>query len=141
MRRLVLVSAIASLAVPAAAAGRVHVPRFADCGRASVKPPTVVVACADAGFSFTRLAWSTWRASEARAEGTAWRNLCVPDCAAGHFTHWRVAVRLYRPHFCRRYDRVLFTRVAWRSIGAVPARHRKSDIAGTIAVPLVHACP
>lgn len=141
MRRLVLVAVVASLALPAAASSRARVPRFADCGIAALRPPTIVVACADAGFSFTSLRWSTWRWSGARALGVAWRNRCSPNCAAGHFTHWRVAVRLYRPHFCRRYDRVLFTRVSWRSIGTVPVQFRKTDAEGTMRVPFRRFCP
>ncbi|HZU19846.1 MAG TPA: hypothetical protein VE982_01380 [Gaiellaceae bacterium] len=140
MRRVLLIALLAGLALPLEAAGRARVPRLADCGRATVEPPTFVVTCADAGFTFSNLSWSSWRWAGARAHGVAWRNRCVPNCAAGHFVHWAVVVRAYRPHFCRRYDRVLFTRVAWRSVGSVPAEFRRSGASGTARVPFLHYC-
>jgi hypothetical protein len=142
VRRLALVvPVLLILVLPVSASSRARVPRFADCGLAKLEPPTIVLACADAGFTLGNLRWTRWQWGGAVGRGTAWRNRCVPNCAAGHFDHWAVTVRLYRAHFCRRYDRVLFTRVAWRAAGPAPKSVPASGRAGTLGVPLVHACP
>jgi hypothetical protein len=138
---MVVIALVAGLASPLAASSRARVPRLADCGKATVEPPTIVLACADAGFSIASLNWSSWRWTGGHGRGVAWRNRCVPNCAAGHFVHWAVLVRVYRPHFCRRYDRVLFTRVSWRSVGTVPEPFRKIATRGTMRVPFLHFCP
>jgi hypothetical protein len=137
---VVVVVLIVGLGWPVAASTRANVPKLADCGRAAVEPPTIVLACADAGFTITKLQWSSWRTAGAVGHGVAWRNKCVPDCAAGHFVRWSVVVRLSRAHFCRRWNRVLFTRLAWRAVGSVPKPFEKTR-AETRRLPLLHFCP
>jgi hypothetical protein len=57
-----------------------------DClGRLTVRPASVVLACADANFRLQGLQWTGWGETFAAARGTAVANDCTPNCAAGHF--------------------------------------------------------
>jgi hypothetical protein len=99
--------------VPALGASSATVPRLSVCGGVSqLRPSYVLLGCGDGGQFLTRARWSSW--TESRAVGTAvwWMNLCEPDCAAGHFRHEVVTVRLFRPRVCRTPRRMLFTRMA-----------------------------
>jgi len=54
-------------------------------GKPTVRPSSVVLACADANFGMRKLVWRGWGRATARATGTAYANDCNPNCAAGHF--------------------------------------------------------
>jgi hypothetical protein len=53
-----------------------------------------VLACADDGIRVEGLTWSAWTASGAAGQGTLLENQCVPNCAAGKFARYPVAVTL-----------------------------------------------
>lgn len=48
----------------------------------SVKPKSVILACADDGLLLKSLKWSTWGPAGASATGTISWHICQPDCAA-----------------------------------------------------------
>jgi len=104
------------LAVLAVAAtvltGCAHVPH--------VRPTQVVFACGDGNFYATALRWSHWGSDDAEATGIGHQNDCTPNCAAGRFHTYTLAVRLSRPVVCVRGRRE-FSRLAWRFVAARPA--------------------
>jgi hypothetical protein len=98
--RIVLLGlAVAMIGVAAAgAATRARV--VGNCTRSQVRPSTIVIACADAGVQLTHLRWRSFGGPRARATGDYTFNDCTPNCAAGHFHSYPVAVVLSRPKGC-----------------------------------------
>src|SRR5450432_1475499 len=84
-------SASASTAAPAAGQ-----PVLVDClGHGHVKPKSEVLTCADANDALTKMVWSQW-ATQALGTGSESINTCVPNCAEGHFKHYKVITVLWR---------------------------------------------
>jgi hypothetical protein len=70
------------------------------------RPDQIVLACGDANWGVAKLHWHTWGTRRAVAGGVAYANTCNPNCAMGHFVHYRVRVvvrRLVRATRGRRY--------------------------------------
>ena len=83
---------------PSSSVEAANIKVYADCGRPSVKPSQIVLACADHGELFVHLGWTTWATHQATAIGTFRYNDCTPDCAEGHFHEVRnVHVTLFAP--------------------------------------------
>jgi hypothetical protein len=59
--------------------------------------PRRLNASVDGSLYVTGMRWTTWTARTAVGTGTAHVNDCRPSCAAGHYTTYRVTVRLSRP--------------------------------------------
>lgn len=56
-----------------------------DCvGTPHVAPSTLLLTCADAGITVSKLRWTGWGGSFTAGLGTAAVNDCTPDCASGH---------------------------------------------------------
>ena len=51
----------------------------------TVRPASIVLACADANYWIDGLRWRGWGSATARASGRIHFNDCNPNCAAGHF--------------------------------------------------------
>ena len=60
----------------------------------SSEPPSVILACGDAGVGVQDLTWTNWTASTAEGYGLLWENLCVPNCVTGELGHYPVDVTL-----------------------------------------------
>ncbi len=58
---------------------------YADCQSPTLEPSQLILTCADQGFYFRDLQWSSWTAGGATATGTEVYNDCTPSCAAGRF--------------------------------------------------------
>jgi hypothetical protein len=120
---------------------------FVNCDRGGqrVRPPRIVLSCANGSFYATGLRWAHWGGGSrgsAYARGIGHINLCSPSCAAGHFRTYALAVKLSRPRLCfwpnrrpHRYGGGEFTRISWRFLGSKPSRVKRS---GTEAA-LTHA--
>jgi hypothetical protein len=80
--------------------------------KSRTRPASIVVACADANFSIDHLRWSSWGTHGAAGRGTAHVNDCTPNCAAGHFHSFPIAVRLSKVVQCAK-GRHEFSRIAW----------------------------
>ena len=119
MRFAVVVAAALALA---ASAGAASVPGLQVCftGKTVVRPASITIACGDGNFFVTKLRWSSWNATGARATGVGHENDCKPYCAAGHFHAYAVSVRLSRPKSCAAGKRE-FARIDYRFVGAKPA--------------------
>ncbi|MFD7847263.1 hypothetical protein ACFV4K_30570 [Nocardia sp. NPDC059764] len=48
------------------------------------KPGSMLLACGDGGLSVRDIAWSSWGSDTAEGDGTEYRRVCEPSCAAGH---------------------------------------------------------
>ena len=66
------------------------------CGQpAQSAPRSIVVACGDANYGFTDLAWVQWGNPATYARGVKYVNDCTPTCAAGTFKKTSVTIELY----------------------------------------------
>ncbi len=67
-----------------------------DCAfKTEVKPGTYVLTCADAGMGLEHTHWTSWTPELASGYGSEWVNDCEPNCAEGHFHHYRVLAVLW----------------------------------------------
>jgi hypothetical protein len=93
-----------------------------DCGlgKPSVRPKSLVLACADANAEAVGLKWSSWGSAEAVAKGTYTWNLCLPYCAASKkWGRTAAALTLSDPvHTAKGW---LFEQLTVRITGKVPA--------------------
>jgi len=119
MLRFITLLACASVAATAASASLARVPVFGGCtSKVRLRPRAILFACADGNFFATGLRWTRWDGREATAVGVGRQNDCTPNCAAGHFHSYSLAVRLSAPLVCAGTDE--FSRVAWRFVKAAP---------------------
>jgi hypothetical protein len=87
---------------PRATSSPASLPRvIADCTappplgqRASLKPTSITVACADNGIGVEKLSWTSWTSSFATGQGTVWENGCQPNCAMGKIGYYPATVTL-----------------------------------------------
>jgi hypothetical protein len=91
-----LLGAIAISALASADARRV----VGNCTKSQVRPSAIILACADDNRSLTRLHWSSFGGATARGSGQYYVNDCTPDCVAGHFHSYPIAVTLSNAKPC-----------------------------------------
>jgi hypothetical protein len=65
--------------------------------KAEVRPSTFTIACGDGNSYLTKLKWTSWGSSTARASGVYTVNNCDPYCAAGKFISSNAVVTLSKP--------------------------------------------
>ena len=108
-------------------------PGYVDCsyGAPTLEPSELMIACGDGGFYITGLRWSHWSQRDAAGTGAAHLNDCVPDCAAGRFHTYPIAVELSRPQTCGKARVLQFTRLKWTSVGTRPRRTPRSATYGS----------
>ena len=94
-------------------------------GRATVRPRTFVLACADADDYLRGLHWQRWK-PYAYGWGVERINSCVPNCASGKFHSYRVWVTLWRlrarPHHPRQW---YYTRMTLHYTHRVPRGYHR----------------
>lgn len=73
---------------------------------------------AGSGTIRSRLHWTKWNRSGARATGSDWHDNCIPDCARGAYSAYPVKLRAYRPRWIEGY--LVFTRVTVTYTGSRP---------------------
>ena len=101
-----------------------------------VKPARVMLACGDANYWITALAWHGWGTATARATGRVHYNDCVPYCAAGRFHTIPAppASRSSRRANAReRRPATTPTCASFRS-NAAGSRHRSTDAARSLLI-------
>jgi hypothetical protein len=76
-------------------------------GKAEVRPEIFTIACGDGNSYLTKLKWSAWGSSTAKATGIYTVNNCDPYCAAGKFISSNAAVTLSKPKTFK--GRMIFT--------------------------------
>ncbi|KZM72359.1 hypothetical protein AWN90_36150 [Nocardia terpenica] len=74
-------------------------PEVIDCSfdQPAVRPPTLILACADLGMRVEQIRWRSWGTDKAEGDGVEHDNTCDPNCAAGHFVTKQVHVVLSEP--------------------------------------------
>ena len=64
--------------------------------QSTVKPTSIVIACADNGIGVDNLAWTTWTTTAAAGTGRVWEKNCVPNSATGTISYYPASVTLSR---------------------------------------------
>ena len=64
--------------------------------QSTVKPTSIVIACADNGIGVDKLAWTNWTTTAAVGTGRVWENNCVPNCATGTIRSYPASITLSR---------------------------------------------
>jgi hypothetical protein len=79
----------------------VHPKVISDCTappptaqQSTVKPTSIVLACADNGLGVEILTWTTWTANTATGTGKVWEKNCVPNCAQGTVGYYPATITL-----------------------------------------------
>jgi hypothetical protein len=119
MRRLVVVFLAAALLVAAlvpATTGAAERPVLFStvCANRTFKPTRILIACGDASIRWKAQNWAQWESREALAEGTVTFPNCAPNAPLFKCKKRGrdpATVRLFRPQFCPKQDRMYFTRL------------------------------
>jgi hypothetical protein len=118
---LLAAASLASLsgAIPAIAAPTMMA--LPDClGKPATKPASVILACADANFTATKLTWTGWGNTFAAAMGSASLNDCTPTCVAGHVHTYKIVLIANGLQTCPDGQRA-YTKVTYAWVGRSPA--------------------
>lgn len=83
-----------------------------DCLHTSIRPSSIILACADANWFVKRLHWRSWGVDRAAGSGVFHFNDCIPNCSEGtfRFRHGRIALTGRR--WCAQTRVWVFTRAA-----------------------------
>ena len=65
-----------------------------NCEIPEYKPESIMLTCADGGWSLQEITWASWTEKGAEGTGTFTENLCVPSCADGEFVEAKVNIKL-----------------------------------------------
>ena len=65
-----------------------------DCESAVRKPESIILTCADGGWSLQEITWTSWTETGAEGTGTFRENLCKPSCAEGEIVEAKVNLKL-----------------------------------------------
>jgi hypothetical protein len=120
-----VVLAIVPSIVGNAAAGERRTSVTDDCLHASVRPRSIVFACADGGFLVRRLTWHTWHPFRARATGVFHQNDCDPSCAEGEYHTRTGTLRLRGRTWCPGIERYVFDHAVTRFDAPLLGRDRQ----------------
>ncbi len=91
-----------------------------NCVKATGRPKTLTLACADGNSVLNGLRWSSFGGASARATGTLELNACTPNCAQGKFVRYPVAVGANDPRTCKAGLRV-YSKLTLRFTGRAPS--------------------
>jgi hypothetical protein len=91
------------------------------CLQETFKPKQITVACGDGTVRVSKLKWTSWSTTQARASGVYQVNKCKPDCASGRTQSFPVKITLSRPKTCPGRKHKAFGRLSY----AFGAKHPK----------------
>src|SRR4051794_32430092 len=91
-----------------------------DCTKSRYRPHHLIATCGDASTRVVRIQWTHYGPRRADGHGLAITNTCVPNCAAGHYSHDAASVHLRRPRLCRNVSRRQFTHLKLVYVGNSP---------------------
>jgi hypothetical protein len=98
-----------------------------DCAKSRYRPHHLIATCGDASIRVVRIQWTHYGRRSADGHGLAITNTCIPNCAAGHFSHDAAAVHLRRPRLCRNVGRRQFTHLKLVYVGKSPPVPERSQ--------------
>jgi putative transposase len=96
---------------------------FSGSGRRRYKPRVLYFGASQRIYD---VSWRRWGRKVARGRGTFPANDCIPYCAAGTITPYRVAVKLSRPRICNGFIQYLTLRWTYRN-GQPPGAPRSQS--------------
>ncbi len=111
---------VALAAVVGTSASATSTIKITNCTKASSRPKTLTLTCADANTVLTGLRWSSFGGASALATGTLETNTCTPNCANGKFVRYPVAVKANDPRTCKAGLRV-YNKLTLRFTGRAPS--------------------
>jgi hypothetical protein len=94
--------------------------KITNCVKASSRPKTLTLTCADGNTVLSGLRWSSFGGASAQATGTLELNTCTPNCAGGKFVRYPVAVKANDPRTCKAGLRV-YNKLTLRFTGRTPS--------------------
>jgi hypothetical protein len=94
--------------------------KITNCTKATSRPKTLTLACADANTVLRSLSWSSFGGATARAKGTLEVNKCEPNCAAGKFSKYPIKASASGTRKCKGALRV-YSRLSLQFTGKSPA--------------------
>ena len=95
---IVLLAALTpGLGIGAAGASKQRTYFTNDCAKSRYRPHHLIATCGDASIRVVRIQWTHYGRRRADGHGLAITNTCIPNCAAGHFSHDAATVHLGRP--------------------------------------------
>jgi hypothetical protein len=94
--------------------------KITNCVKASSRPQTLTLTCGDGNTVLSKLRWSSFGGTSARAHGTFETNTCSPNCAQGKVVRYPVAVRASNPRSCKAGLRV-YNKVTLQFTGRSPS--------------------
>ncbi len=109
---------------------------MAPCGSDAVmRPPSIVLACADGNAQVVHLAWASWGPAQATGSGDYAVNDCLPTCPGGTFHRYPATITLTTvkttPH--GRYFTILTVEPTAESPFSGPSRDFLLDVPTTPA--------
>jgi hypothetical protein len=116
IRRLLRVSLVIGVIVVPAVALAAPGPKTVyaiTCLQEKFKPTQITVACADGTVRVSKLKWTSWSSTQAKATGVYQINRCNPDCATGHTRSYPVTITLSRPKACPGRKHKAFGRLSY----------------------------
>lgn len=134
---LVAASFLLSASASSVAAGTTQkTMELPDCaGRLLERPTNVILTCADAGVTATKLAWTGWGSAFAAAVGVASVNDCDPSCAEGHFHDFKIVLIAEGRQSCSGSE--AYSKVTYAFIGPSPF---PQDAPGTLDPNVNYPC-
>ncbi len=94
--------------------------KITNCTKAVGRPKTLTLTCGDGNTLLFGLRWSSFGGASAQATGTLELNTCTPNCAAGKFVRYPVAVKAHDPRACKAGPRV-YNELTLRFTGRAPS--------------------
>jgi hypothetical protein len=117
----ILVAAVGTSAFAASASRAASTPlKITNCVKALSRPKTLTLTCGDGNTLLYGLRWSSFGGPSAQATGTLELNTCTPNCAAGKFVRYPVAVKAHDPRTCKSGPRV-YNELTLRFTGRAPS--------------------
>lgn len=95
--------------------------KITNCNKASSRPKSVTLACADANTVLGGLSWSSFGGATAKAKGTLEVNKCEPNCAAGKFSKYPVKATASGSRKCKGGLRV-YSKLSLQFTGKSPSK-------------------
>ncbi|HEX4672093.1 MAG TPA: hypothetical protein VH279_07480 [Solirubrobacteraceae bacterium] len=83
------------------------------CLQERYEPKQITIACVDGTVKVTKLKWTSWSSTKARASGIYQVDRCNPSCASGHTRSFPVKVTLSRPKTCLGHKHRAFGRLSY----------------------------
>ena len=129
-------SCLIAVSASSTSAGTAKSMQLPDCaGRLGERPTSVILTCADAGVTATKLTWTGWGSPFSAGVGVASVNDCDPSCAEGHFHDFKIVLIAEGRQSCSGSE--AYAKVTYAFIGPSPF---PQDAPGTLDPNVSYPC-